>query len=191
MIETNKLISELTELTRQNIESVERMLPLPMDELNWRKDPTSWSVLECISHLNRYSDFYIPEIKLAVNKNKFPSDAIFYPGRLGNYFTNAIRVKGALRKMKTLKSMDPIGSTLSKGTLTQFILDQKQLLMLLEDAEEVNLNKTKTAISVSTLLKLKLGDTLRFVVYHNERHILQAFKVLELQKSKVVLENAI
>ena len=39
--------------------------------------------------------------------------------------------------------------------------------------------KTKTAISISKLMKLRLGDTFRFVTAHNERHLLQAENVLK------------
>ncbi|RXM56703.1 hypothetical protein BOQ60_25350, partial [Chryseobacterium sp. CH1] len=31
----------------------------------------------------------------------------------------------------------------------------------------IDLEKTKTSISISKLIKLKLGDTFRFVIYHN------------------------
>ena len=43
---------------------------------------------------------------------------------------------------------------------------------------KIDLNKTKTAISISKLIKLKIGDTFRVVVYHNERHLIQAEKIL-------------
>jgi len=58
--------------------------------------------------------------------------------------------------------------------LTEFIAQQKQMIQLLNDAENVNLNKVKTSISISKFIKLKLGDTFRFVIYHNLRHIEQA-----------------
>jgi hypothetical protein len=32
----------------------------------------------------------------------------------------------------------------------------------------------KTSISISSFIKLRLGDTLRLVVYHNWRHLIQA-----------------
>ncbi|MEO9077333.1 MAG: DinB family protein, partial [Gelidibacter sp.] len=34
-----------------------------------------------------------------------------------------------------------------------------------------------TAISISNLIKLKVGDTFRVVVYHNERHLVQANRI--------------
>ena len=86
--------------------------------------------------------------------------------------------------MKTPIEMNPIGSVLSKETLCQFIIDQHAIISLLEDAKSISLNKTKTAISVSKLIKLKLGDTLRFVVYHNERHMVQALRALDSIRNK-------
>ncbi len=53
------------------------------------------------------------------------------------------------------------------------------LLDVLDMSKKVNLTKTKTGISISKWLKLRLGDTFRVVIYHNQRHILQAKKVLK------------
>ncbi|WP_317044615.1 DinB family protein [Chryseobacterium geocarposphaerae] len=55
---------------------------------------------------------------------------------------------------------------------------QEQMLDLLKNAQNVDLNKTKTGISISSLIRLKLGDTFRFVIYHNQRHVQQAKRVL-------------
>lgn len=183
-LRTDQLISELTALTHQNIEDAEYMLEKSMQELNWKVDSTGWSALECIAHLNRYSDFYLPELKYRINQQNAPSEDTFIPGFFGNYFANTIRLNERMKKMKTPKEMNPLGSILSKDTLLQFIVDQHAMISLLEDAKSISLNKTKTAISISKLIKLKLGDTLRFVVYHNERHMLQALRALDLIRNK-------
>jgi len=87
----SKLILELTELTYQNIEDAETMLQKSIDELNWKLEPKSWSALECIEHLNLYSNFYLPELKYRIKENITPADSIFIPGLIGNYFVNLIR----------------------------------------------------------------------------------------------------
>ena len=53
------------------------------------------------------------------------------------------------------------------------------LIFLMFILSSLDLNKIKTAISISKWIKLKLGDTFRVVVYHNERHIKQANKILD------------
>lgn len=90
--------------------------------------------------------------------------------------------KEKLNKMKTFKDKNPIGSGLDKRTIERFINQQEQLLNLLDKSKEIDLNKIKTAISISKWIKLKLGDTFRVVIYHNDRHIVQANKILDEKK---------
>ena len=73
-----------------------------------------------------------------------------------------------------MKSANFNGSSLSKRTVDKFIEQQKKMLKLLDAARKVSLNKTKTSISIIPVVKLKLGDTLRVVIYHNDRHLAQA-----------------
>jgi hypothetical protein len=84
-----------------------------------------------------------------------------------------------LNKMKTFKSMNPVGSELNMDTLKKFLSQQQAILNLLDKSKAVDLNKTKTGISISKWIKLRLGDTFRVVIYHNQRHIVQAERVLK------------
>lgn len=78
--------------------------------------------------------------------------------------------------MKSPKNMNPLGSKLDSFILDTFLKQLHQTLILLEKSKAVSLNKTKISISISKHLKLKLGDTFRFFIYHNERHLQQAIK---------------
>jgi len=185
-IPAKSLIEDLIENTREVINEAERYSQLSIDELNWKPDAEKWSVLECLEHLNRYGDFYLPEIQQRIQKaNKLNGDQIFKSGLLGNYFANSMLPKEKLNKMKTFKSMNPAGSQLDISTLQKFIRQQKQMLDLLSQARAIDLVKTKTSISISNWIKLRLGDTFRVVIYHNQRHIVQANKVLEQKKELV------
>ena len=172
-----QLIQDLIERTRLNSIQVEHFNVLSIEELNWKATPESWSILECLEHLNLYGDFYIPELKLRIDNSNTKAKRFFKPGFLGNYFAKSMLPTEKLNKMKTFKDKDPKSSTLERTTIERFILQQHQLLTLLEQAKAIDLNKTKTAISISPFLKLKLGDTFRVVVYHNERHLEQARKI--------------
>lgn len=175
------LLNELCEITQSNIDAAYLFKTKSDEELNHRHSSQSWSILECVEHLNRYGLFYIPEIRVRIkSKASIPSQKIFRSGLMGNYFANSMK-KGSY-KMKTFKSMNPIHSTLSRQVLDVFIEQQIQMLELLKDARNYNLNRIKTAISITKLLRLRLGDTFRFVIYHNQRHIIQAQNVLTLQQ---------
>lgn len=179
-IPAKQLIDELKKITNENQEFVENLLNLSDEKLNFRLSEKSWSILECLEHLNLYGKFYIPEINKRIKNSDTKPTEIFSSGILGNYFAKSMLPKENLNKMKTFKSMNPIHSNLDKNVLNEFITQQKQMIQLLNDAENVNLNKVKTSISISNLIKLKLGDTFRFVIYHNLRHVEQAKRTLNL-----------
>jgi len=178
-INTDQLIIDLIEKTQLNIKEAENFYSLSIHQLNDRQKQDSWTILECLQHLNLYGDFYIPEIKKRIEQTKTQPSHIFKSGIIGGYFVKSISLKAELNKMKTPQDKNPIGSALDKSTIDNFIAQQEQLLSLLQKSKNVNLNKIKTNISLSKLIKLKLGDTLRFVIHHNERHIHQANKTLE------------
>lgn len=181
-IRTDKLIFELITLTYQNIENAKLMLQYTMEELNWRLEPNSWTALERIAHLNLYNNFYLQEIKYGINKRLIPSNPVFEPGMLGNYYVNSLQ--SAKFKMEIPMNLNPKGNILSKRSLEEFIMDQHEIIWLLEDANQVSLNKTKTAVNFSRCIKFKLGDTFRFLVYYNEQHILRALTALDAFNNK-------
>ncbi len=178
-IKSQLLLDELAKITRENLNYVQHLKTLSFEKLNARLSQDSWSALECIEHLNRYGDFYVPEIKNRIFASRSKSETDFKSGLLGNYFAQMMLPNDKPKKMKTFESMNPIYSKIDKEVLDVFIAQQNQLLELLKASQAISLNKTKTAISISKLIKLKLGDTFRFVIYHNQRHILQAKKVIE------------
>jgi hypothetical protein len=173
------LIQDLVKLTQENRREALAFKDLSDEVLNFKQDAETWSVLECIEHLNRYGDFYIPEISKRLNKSKYPKSTNFKTGWLGNYFAKSMLPKEKLNKIKTFGSMNPNNSTLDRGVLDKFIRQQDALIDLLEQAKITNLTKIKTAISISKWIKLRLGDTFRVVINHNLRHIVQAKRCVE------------
>ena len=177
---TRQLIDELKSITQDNLNFAEKLLSQPGEKLNFRLSEKSWSILECLEHLNLYGRFYLPEIRNSIQNSDSRFTEVFSSGILGNYFAKSMLPKQKLNKMETFKSMNPIHSNLDRKVLNEFIAQQKQMTELLNDAENVNLNTIKTGISISSFIRLKLGDTFRFVIYHNLRHIEQAKRILEI-----------
>lgn len=171
------IINELIELTQKNLSDVQVFKNLTDSQLNLKHTTESWSILECIEHLNRYGNFYVPEISERMKHSKFKTSPTFKTGILGNYFAKSMLPKEKLNKMKTFKSMNPNNSSLDKQVLDTFMQQQESLIELLRDARHTDLTKVKTAISISKLIKLRLGDTFRVVIYHNLRHIVQAKRI--------------
>lgn len=175
------LLKELTDITEQVLREAENLKAISVEQLNKKPAPESWSALECLEHLNRYGNFYIPEINQRLSKaQKSPKDS-FSTGWLGNYFAKSM--KPDAKPMKTFKSMDPSDSNVDLSVLDTFIKQQQDFLDILKRCKDYNLTKVKTSISISKWLKLRLGDTLRVVIYHNQRHMQQAQRALSSAKT--------
>ncbi|WP_347069760.1 DinB family protein [Flavobacterium sp. WV_118_3] len=184
-METKQLLEELTTITRNNIEIGNSFKANNPKTLNWRQSEKSWSILECLEHLNRYGDFYLPELNRCIAKARYKKPQLFYKtGVLGGYFARMMKA-ASQTKINSLKSYNPIGSQLDQGVLDVFITQQETLLLILDQAQQVDLIKNKTAISLSRLIRLQLGDTLSFLIYHNERHIKQASNVLKQYSTNI------
>ncbi|WP_299901341.1 DinB family protein [uncultured Aquimarina sp.] len=179
-IATKKLLQDLLEITRANLNGAEQLKKESVTALNWKPASESWSALECIEHLNRYGDFYIPEITAKIQTSTHKPSEIFKSNWLGTYFSKSVSYNENVKKMKTFTSMNPLHSELDLQTIDKFIHQQHQILALLDQSKNVNLDKTKTAISISRFIKLRLGDTFRVVIYHNERHMKQAEKAIKM-----------
>ena len=179
---SQQLIADLQSLCQKHLEIAEGFRTIPLSKLNAKRDAEAWSVLECLEHLNLYGHFYIPTLGQKIAASQHPAVPEFTPGWFGNYSANSMLPKAKLNKMKTFKDKNPNGSTLSLASLDEFIGQVKQYMQLLEQAQKVNLNKVRVPLTLP-LLRFKLGDTLRFVIFHNERHMQQAQKALQAAQS--------
>lgn len=150
---------------------------LDLKSLTWKEHAESWSILECLEHLNLYGDYYLPQIEYKIKSTGSVPVPEFSSGLLGSYFANSMLPKEKLNKMKTFKDKNPLHANLDKSVIDRFISQQLKLTNLLKQSLNVNLNKVKIETSITRLIKLKLGDTFQFIVNHNIRHFYQIDKI--------------
>ena len=176
-MQSEKLIQTLLEQTRQIINQSEKLKSYDLDTLTWKENEISWSILECFEHLNLYGDFYLPQMDSKIKNSSTKTDLEFKSGILGNYFAKSMLPKEKLNKMKTFKDKNPLNSNLDKTVIDRFIDQQIKLLDLLNQSRNVSLNKVKIQTSVSSIIKLKLGDTFQFFINHIIRHLKQIDRI--------------
>ena len=114
------LITQLVEQTKTNLNQVQILKELDDKQLNFKNSTESWSVLECIKHLNIYGDFYIPAIEKSIEGASGSDNETFKTGVIGNYFVKLIEPKEKLNNMKTMSQFNPLGSNLNRDELTKF-----------------------------------------------------------------------
>jgi hypothetical protein len=179
MVHNSKdIISGLVIMTTSHLNYAKQLLEISEEKLQFKQSPKSWSVLECLEHLNMYTAFYNGEINKRMSASSLPFSETFKSTYLGEKFSNDMLPKEGMKTMNTFKSKNPNASKLDKEeVLLTFIKLQEDLLIYLDAAYSKNLDKIKTYTTLP-ILKFKLGDTFRFVIHHNERHIAQAKRVL-------------
>ncbi len=137
--------------------------------------PGKWSVIQVLEHLNSYGRFYLLAMERSMNKD-IPAVEYFKPGWFGNYFTKLMKPgeDGKIsHKMKSPKDHRPSKYLDAFPVLNTFLEQQQYLLDLLELAKSKNIGEIRTPISISKYIKLKLGDTFRFFIAHEQRHFVQ------------------
>lgn len=173
-LNAQELLTDLQKRTEYCLTEAKKMRKWKSEKLNHKPTGSAWSAAQCVVHLNHYGEYYIPQIELSIQQNKKAATPHFKPGFIGNIFANSMLHKKGMSKMSAPQNMTPSKSEYENEVVDVFIDHQKQLLALISQCRSININGSKVSITISKYLKLKLADTLRVVVYHNERHIHQA-----------------
>lgn len=160
----------------------EQFVPAPKEVLLRQPAPDKWSVAQCLDHLNAYSRFYVPAMERAIQSaltGSLPPAPTFKSGWLGNYFTKMMAPKTDGQpgmRMQAPKAYRPMSNLDADKVVSEFIEWQQRTKELLDQAQYVNLQAPKIPTTLGNWLKFSLGDTFRFVIAHERRHMAQALR---------------
>lgn len=172
-------IQQLTDTVKKEF------LPLSIEVLNKKPAANKWSIAECLQHLNLTMDVYVTQmLDVIKKKDQFPSTSdefnLSFMGRMG---VKAMQPKEGQKisyTMKTFKVLNPEVASSEYDPLAKFLEYQDHLLSVTSSLRHMSLTKPKITTIVGPLFKLSIGDALHFMIAHNQRHILQAQKVLQI-----------
>ena len=179
---TEDLIAELKEDVQHIVEAAEHIRKADKNKLVYQVNKDKWSVIQILEHINAYGRYYLPAIAKALEADKSQRKAWFESGFWGNYFTNSMKptnVHEIKNKMKAMKAYSFPNSLNVEQVENEFIQQQHILLGLLDKAKDKDLNAIRIPITITSLIKLKLGDIFRFLIAHEQRHMIQARNTLK------------
>lgn len=187
---SEQLLDQLAADVRAIILNTEPLKRMAGDKLREKPSEVEWSVVEVIAHLNYYARYYIRAMEEQLDGHRTKAQAEFRPGWLGGYFTKVIGPSpdGNVRnKMTTPPDARPKApaSLDTQAELEAFIRHQHEILNLLKISRTANLGRIRVPITLSRFIRLKLGDTLRFLIAHEQRHFQQIDRVLQTIGEKV------
>ncbi len=180
---SNALLDSLQADTRQVLLQANQLKHVGLFLLQQQPSPDKWSVAQVLEHLNFYASHYITAIEKGLHLNQRSPVVNFHPGWLGNYFTKLMKPTangGIAKKMKAPANAVPSRQPDAQQVLEEFIQHQHHLLNLLQIAKTVNLETVRIPTSLSRFIALKLGDTFRFFIAHEQRHFAQVTSILQV-----------
>jgi hypothetical protein len=177
-----QLLSELmdrTELVRSNTNP---FLRLTNEQLNAKPARGKWCISEIFEHLNITQGLYIKSILTKMSRASDTVSPIYKSGWLGDLVYTRImpRPDGTVFKLKTPKILTPENKAIDGHEVLNNFLHQLDIVHdILQHAATKDIQRIKIPVALTNLIKLRLGDNLRLIIAHNERHILQAKRVME------------
>lgn len=181
---TQWVFNEVATITEKNIQHLKsKFSNYSENQLNWKPNSSTWSLAEIFAHLNAYAAFYHQTLNERIDKTRFRVPRINYTSSpLGKSAWMSMKLGNARnvkRKFNAPGEYNPsVKPSLVNGEEVRTLLaGQNEFLSIIEKSVAVSLKKVKVPISISKLVRLRLGDALLFVAYHNDRHMEQALKL--------------
>ncbi|WP_247235106.1 DinB family protein [Telluribacter sp. SYSU D00476] len=187
-MKTEYIISDLVdELTykHQDILSILTMQLAPLSDAQkvWKPAPTSWSITECLAHLNLTHTYYIRQIQKKVDD--VPHTVQGTPDRRFIMSKNGRLMLKALDPASTWKLPAPAMARPRTNpdpdsVFDRFVELENLFLELLPQTTKLDLEGSKVISPFFNWLKFRAGDVLIFVTAHTQRHLNQALRVTQL-----------
>jgi len=147
-----------------------------------RPGPDSWSVAECLDHLNETARLYLPEFVETIDRAR-KEGRLAQPGSsdrtLFGRFIVWTQEPPVLFRMKTLEAIRPRGEEDPGELLDSFEALHEELIVRINEASDLDRRRIRMRSVLDSRLTLSLGDWFHFMAAHVRRHLWQAERVRE------------
>jgi hypothetical protein len=154
---------------------------LTEEQFTWRPALETWSVGECLDHLNATARTYLPVmdegIAEAIRRGLYAGGPYTYNwiGRLCVYLV----APPARVRVKAPRQFLPAPGRPRHEVLAAFRAYQVQYIDRLRQANGLDLARARVASPVARWLRIPLGSSFAMMAAHERRHLAQAQRVIE------------
>jgi hypothetical protein len=174
----DELIATIEEVSKEVEHSFGK---LTTEQLNWKPHPESWSIAQCLDHLIRSNEPFIPTIEAVKQSSWRPSlweRVPVLPGIMGRLLVDAVSPNAA-RKLKAPGKFQPSSSDIGGEVVRRFLEMQKAILDLMRSTSHLDLNAIIITSPAMSFITYSLFDGYRVISNHEQRHLAQAKRVLD------------
>jgi hypothetical protein len=143
---------------------------------NWRRAAGTWSMAECLDHLNLTGRKYLRALDRAIEdgrNKKVLGTAPFRYGLLEGWAVKAMDAPPMFR-IKAPRAFVPAPEARLAESLAAFVALQDEFQQRLARADGLDLGRVKARSPVSRHLKFSLGKAFAGIAAHQRRHLWQA-----------------
>ncbi|MBW8879448.1 MAG: DinB family protein [Acidobacteria bacterium] len=180
---TEGLPEDLAKL-RQGLEESDRearilLAELDDERLNWRPDESSWSVAQCLDHLNVANRVYLDPMRQALEAARSRGEirrGPIHPGALERWFVRTLEPPPR-RKFPAPRKIVPAQRKTRDEVAGEWSRVQAELADLLREAAPFDLNAARFRNPLFPLVRFGVGTGFLVMDAHERRHLWQARQV--------------
>jgi len=180
------LAREIDEFRRQfeqiSADAEALVTPLADDQFAWKPTPRSWSIAECLEHMNATARAYLPAIDEGI------ADAIRYGAyaegpfqysMIGRFFSHLMEPP-ARPRLRTAPDKEPGPQRPKRETLAGFRAYQVQYIDRLRQANGIDLARSCVRSPQFSWIRIPLGSAFASMAAHERRHLWQARRITQM-----------
>lgn len=180
----NKHLEELlyrAEMVKQDVR--DEFSNLTAFQLNWKPNPESWSIGQCLDHMMVADRTYFPQVEAILQgKYRRPFWSLI-PGKPKVWGRLLITMlKDPNRRLQTVDIFFPTESKVSEAIVDHFLEHEELVIQYLQRMDAVNNGKYYVKSPISNYITYSLRDLAEIMLLHQERHFKQAKRVMGLEK---------
>jgi hypothetical protein len=150
------------------------------ERFNRRPDQRSWSVAQCLDHLNVGNRVYLEPMRNALDAARSKGASRRGPVQPGFFERWFIRTMGpqSRRRLPAPRKIVPAASKTKAEVRDEWTRVQAQVRDLLQEAAPLDLNATRFVNPFLPLVRFSVGTGFLVIEAHQRRHLRQARQVL-------------
>jgi len=173
-----RLAAELDAADARATALVSRLTP---EQLNWKADPRSWSVGQCLEHLCLSNEVYVAPMNDALADAPKGTAETITPGWFARWFIRTyIDPATQKKRARAPRKASPVSSRLDLSLGKRFIASNDAMRAVMARAREIDVNRVRFRNPYVPVIRFTIGTGLLIVARHNHRHLGQAERVTQL-----------
>jgi DinB superfamily len=157
---------------------------LTPQQLNWKPNPSAWSVGQCLEHLCAGNEVYVRAMSGSLTGRPAAVVQDITPGWFGRWFIRTyIEPSPQTKRAQAPKKITP-GSRVDPSVLDRFVRSNDAVRDLMSRARNSDVNRIRFPNPFVSVIRFTVGTGFEILSKHQSRHLLQAERVKDAMESQ-------